>query len=71
MATWQSMEIALNCRLIEHCEANGWAFVDNVDSFYGQDNLYLRDGVHLSLRGIQILSESLEREVGALQAFYR
>ena len=66
----QSRAMALNCQLTEHCKANGWAFVDNWSSFYDQDHLYLRVGLHLSQRGIQILSESLEREMSALQDFF-
>ena len=67
---WQSSAIATNCRLTEHCIANGLAFVDNWDISYSQDH-FLMDGVHLSQRGIQILSESLEREMSALQAFFK
>lgn len=59
----------MNCRLADHCKANGWTFVNNWDCFYGKDHLYHRDGVHLSRKGVQVLADSLEREVGALQGF--
>ena len=68
---WYSRAIAVNCRLALHCKANGWAFVDSWDLFFGHNHLYRRDGVHFSRKGVQILSESLEREVDALQAFLR
>ncbi|KAG0713124.1 hypothetical protein GWK47_016881 [Chionoecetes opilio] len=68
---WYSRAIAVNCRLAFHCKANSWAFVDSWDLFFRHNHLYHRDGVHLSRKGVQILSESLEREVDALQAFLR
>ncbi|KAG0724184.1 hypothetical protein GWK47_041151 [Chionoecetes opilio] len=60
---WYSRAIALNCRLALHCKANGWAFVClGWDRFFWHNHLYHRDGVHFSRKGVQILSESLERE---------
>ena len=49
---WQSRAIALNFQLTEHCKADGWASIDNWDSFCDQDHHYLSDGVHPSQRGI-------------------
>lgn len=62
---WLSRAIAMNCRLADHCKANGWRFVDNWDRFFGKDHLYQRDGVHLSHRGYQLLAGVLEREVAS------
>ena len=66
---WHSTAIAMNCRVANHCKANGWAFVDSWDRFYGRDHLYARDGVHLSRFGVQALADSLEKEVSTLRAF--
>ena len=63
---WLCRAIAMNCRLAEHCKANGWTFVDNWDRFFGNDHLYQRDGVHLSHRGFQLLADVLEREVASM-----
>ena len=68
---WLSRAITLNRRLASHCKSNGWSFVDNWDRFYGKDALYARDGVHLSRQGVRVLAGTLEREVGALQRFFR
>ena len=70
-AEWLSRAIAVNRRLANHCRSNGWSFIDNWDCFYGKDTLYARDGVHLSRQGVRVLAGTLEREVGALQRFFR
>ena len=66
---WLSKAIAVNCRLADHCMANGWTFINNWHRFFGMDHLYQRDGVHLSQRGYQFLADILEDEVGALKGF--
>ena len=70
-AEWLSRAIAVNRRLAAHCKSNGWSFIDNWDSFYGKDAFYARDGVHLSRQGVRVLAGTLEREVSALQRFFR
>lgn len=66
---WLSRAIAVNSRLAEHCERNGWLFVDNWDLFFGNDALYARDGIHLTFKGVEALSDSLERALGTLRDF--
>ena len=66
---WLSRAIAVNCRLADHCKANGWTFVDNWNRFFGMDHLYQWDGVHLSWRGNQLLADSLDHETRALKGF--
>ena len=70
-AEWLFRAIAVNRRLAVHCKSNGWSFIDNWDLFYGKDALYARDGVHLSRQGVRVLAGTLEREVSALQRFFR
>ena len=68
---WLSRAIALNRRLANHCKSQGWSFIDNWDLFYGKDTLYARDGVHLSRQGVRVMAGTLERELSALQRFFR
>ena len=66
---WLSKAIAVNRRLAAHCERNGWLFVDNWDLFFGNDSLYARDGVHLTFKGAEVLSDSIERALRTLRDF--
>ena len=70
-AEWLSRAIAMNCRIANHCGSNGWAFLDTWDLFYGENSLYARDGVHLSRRGVGVLSDALERRLGEVKGFFR
>ena len=54
-----SKNISINRRLGDLCTAEGVFFVDPYKVFFGQDRLYSRDGVHLSLRGKAVLSNML------------
>ena len=54
-----SRNIAINRRLADLCVAEGTFFVDPYLHFYGRNDLYQRDGVHLSLKGRAVLSNLL------------
>ena len=50
-----SRNISINERLRDLCTAEGVFFVDPYERFYGKDDLYQRDGTHLSLKGRAVL----------------
>ncbi len=66
---WFSKALAVNSRLAAHCRRNGWLYNNNWDLFFDNDTFYARDGVHLSLRGVKVLADSLERSLNTLQDF--
>ena len=45
------------------CEEDGMGFMDEWSRFYERQELFARDGVHFSRKGVQELSECLERAV--------
>ena len=61
---WLSRALSLNDRLRSLCGESGIGFMDEWDRFYGRQELYAMDGVHLNRKGVQELSECLERAVG-------
>ena len=54
-----SRNISINQRLADLCTAEGVFFVDPYSRFYGKDDLYQRDGIHLSLKGKAELSNMI------------
>ena len=60
---WLSHALCLNDRLKSMCEESGVEFMDEWSRFYGRQELYAIDGVHFSRKGVQALSECLERVV--------
>lgn len=66
---WLSRALAINSKLAAHCKRNGWLFIDNWDLFYEKGSLYAKDGVHLSLQGVEVLADSLERSLSSLHDF--
>ena len=54
-ATARSRNIDINRRLGEMCTAEGVFFVDPFHVFCGRNDLYQRDGVHLSRKGQAVL----------------
>ena len=54
-----SRNISINRRLADLCTAEGVFFVDPYSIFYRRDDLYQRDGVHLSLKGKAFLSNMI------------
>lgn len=61
---WLSRAIGVNEQLKDLCKKAGVSFVDEWSTFYGRRELYALDGVHLSRRGVEVLSKCLERGVG-------
>ena len=57
------MRLGLNERLMRMCGEDGVSFMDEWSRLYGRQELYARDGVHFSRKGMQELSECLERVV--------
>lgn len=57
---WSSRALSLNCRVAKLCESEGVVFLDLWDRFWGRDELYGRDGLHFSYKGVQTLSNSFE-----------
>ncbi len=61
--------ISMNNRLAVHCHTNGWLFTDTWNLFFGKEELFAKDRVHLSFRGVEVLSDALERALSFLQDF--
>ena len=60
---WLSHALGLNARLMRMCGEDGVGFMDEWSRFYERQKLYARDGVYFSRKGVQELSECLERTV--------
>ena len=60
---WLSQAIGLNDRLRRLCGESRIGFMDEWDRFYGRQDLYARDGIHFSRKGVQEFSECIERVV--------
>lgn len=61
---FQARAIGGNERVKGVCKEGGGSFMDEWDRLLGRREVYAWDGVHLSRRGIDGLSECLERAVG-------
>ncbi len=66
---WLSRAISLNNRLAAHCETNGGLFIDTWNLFFGKEELYAKDRLHLSFRGAEVLSDALERALSFQRDF--
>ena len=60
---WLSQAKGLNDRLRWMCQESGVGFMDEWDRFVGRRELYAMDGIHFSRKGVQVLSECLEKVV--------
>lgn len=60
---WISRALGVNCRLERYCKSNAISFIDNWEHFYGRNEMYARDGVHLSRAGVVAVANSLEEVV--------
>ena len=60
---WLSRAIGVNERVRVLCREVGVSFVDEWDRFFGRGELYVRDGVYLSRKGVDVFRECLERAV--------
>ncbi|KAK3884191.1 hypothetical protein Pcinc_011536 [Petrolisthes cinctipes] len=63
LGTALSKNIAVNQRLADLCTVEGVFFVDPYTSLFGRDDLYQRDGTHLSPKGKEVLSKLMEDAV--------
>lgn len=60
---WYSRALAMNSSVNQMCEKMGLIFVDLWQDFYGRDDYYLRDGLHLSDDGARALGVAYETEI--------
>lgn len=60
---WSSRALAANDRISKLCVEQGMLFIDAWDKFYGRRDLYGRDGLHFSVKGVEILSGVYERAI--------
>ena len=60
---WLSHALGLNERLMRMCGKNGVGFMDEWSRFYVRQELYARESLPFSRKGVQNLSECLERAV--------
>ena len=60
---WMSRAIGINERVKAMCEGMGLLFVDEWSTFVGRKELFAMDGLHLSRKGVNVLSDSLEEAV--------
>ena len=61
---WNSCAMGVNHRLDSFCQDNDVTFLDTWDSFIHQQWLYARDGIHLTRRGQENLSERINEILG-------
>ena len=64
-AEWDARALRMNSEVQDMCEEAGVLFMDGWDMFYGRRELFARDGLHLSRRGMESFSDLLEGFVRA------
>jgi lysophospholipase L1-like esterase len=57
---WSSRALGINDRVRGLCNKHGIKFIDSWAKFVGKADLYSKDGLHLSKKGILLLSNSFE-----------
>ena len=60
---WSSKAIGINNRVKSLCESYGITFIDCWDKFWGQKDLFAFDRIHLSRKGVKLLSDLYENEI--------
>ena len=55
--------MAINALLEQMCEEQGVGFVDLWGYFVGKEDMYMRDGLHLSGKGAAVFSDNLLRSM--------
>ena len=53
--------MAINALVEQMCEEEGGGFIDLWGYFVGKEDMYVRDGLHLSGKGAAVFSENLLR----------
>ena len=62
---WNSKRMAVNGMVERLCKEEDVGYVDMWDSFVGNEELYFRDGLHLSGKGAAVLAEGLSGAVAS------
>ena len=63
-ATYRNCKrMAINALVEQMCEGEGVGFVDLWGYFVGKEDMYVRDGLHLSGKGAAVFSENLLQSV--------
>ena len=57
--TKKSTRMAVNVMVQQLCREDEVGFVDLRDSFVGKEEMYMRDGLHLSRKGAAVFAEGL------------
>ena len=57
------MAININILLEQMCEEEGIGFIDLSGYFVGKEDIYVRNGLHLSGKGAAVSSENLLRSM--------
>ena len=60
-----SKRMAVNGMVERLCKEDDVGYVDMWDSFVGNEEMYFRDGLHLSGKGAAVLAEGLSRAVAS------
>ena len=60
---WYSKALGMNNRLRKLCDDTNSLFLDLWDDYWGADDLYARDGLHLSREGIKMLSNHMDEAI--------
>ena len=55
--------LAINALVEQMCEEEGVGFVDLWGYFVGKEDMYMRDGLHLSGKGAAVFSENMLRSM--------
>ena len=55
--------MAINALLEQMCEEEGVGFVDLWGYFVGKEDMFMRDGLHISGKGVAVFSENLLRSI--------
>ena len=62
--TYRNCKImAINAQVEQMCEEKGFGFLDLWEYFVGKEDMYVRDGHHLSGKGPAVFSENLLRSM--------
>ena len=56
---WYSKAIGINSRLLNLCKTINVNFIDLWDEFYGKKELFNSDGIHLNIRGKNLLANQI------------
>ena len=55
--------MAINALVEQMCEEEGVEFLDLWGYFFGKEDMYVRDGLHISVKGAAVFSDNLLRSM--------